>query len=207
LRAAAPTSNPSLPPTANSGASGPGVEPPLETGAPPPAGQQENAEAQLTEDDRIDDDFTLVLSEPVNHFGIGHLLGWLAEDVSVDKIFHSVSVDSESIGRKKPFSGQASSQSTTLSFRGADRRFESVLTAIDTFDVELLTGFDPVLWPISAGSAIWPFDETVVFIGCKIESYSARSRNDDATSRTRSRRTIQNLHRQGGRGKPVRAQD
>ena len=99
------------------------VEPPLETGAPPPAAQEENAEAHLTEDDWIDDDFTLVLSEPVNHLGIGHLLGWLAEDVSVDKIFHSVSVDSDSIGTKKPFPGQASSHSTTPSFGGADRRF------------------------------------------------------------------------------------
>src|ERR1700720_1146660 len=67
-------------------------------GAPPPAAQQENAEAHLAEDDWIDDDFTLVASEPVNHLGIGYLLGWLAEDISVDEIFHSVSVDSDSIG-------------------------------------------------------------------------------------------------------------
>jgi hypothetical protein len=41
-----------------------------------PAAQEENAEAHLSEDDWIDDDFTLVLSQPVNHLRIGP--SWLA---------------------------------------------------------------------------------------------------------------------------------
>src|SRR6516164_562483 len=38
------------------------VEPPLEAGAPPSIAQQENAEAQLTKDDRIYGDFTFVVA-------------------------------------------------------------------------------------------------------------------------------------------------
>jgi hypothetical protein len=49
-----------------------GVEPTLETGAPPPAAQQENAEAHLAEDNWIDDDFTLVVSEPRALVPIAH---------------------------------------------------------------------------------------------------------------------------------------
>lgn len=58
------------------------VEPPLKAGAPPSVAQQQNAEAQLAEDDGVDRDFTFVVPQPFDHFGIGRVLGWLAEDVS-----------------------------------------------------------------------------------------------------------------------------
>jgi len=34
--------------------------------------QQQNAEAQLAEDDGVDRDFTFVVPQPFDHFGIGH---------------------------------------------------------------------------------------------------------------------------------------
>ena len=57
-------------------------------------------------------DFTFVVAQPFDHFGIGELLGRLAEDVDVDvdEISHNASVDSDSTGTKKPFPGQASQE-------------------------------------------------------------------------------------------------
>jgi hypothetical protein len=124
-------------------------------------------------------DFTLVLSEAVNHLGIGHLNGWLAEDVSVDKIFHSVFGRLQLDWHEKTLLGAGDQPIDYTHVRWCRSPFESVLIAIDTFDVELLTG----CCRISAGGTIWPFDETVVFIGCKIASYSTRSRNNDVMSR------------------------
>src|SRR6516162_10513909 len=98
------------------------VEPPLETGAPFPLAQQQNAESQLAEDYGIDGQFTLVPPEPLDHLGNGRLLGRLAQHVGVDQIPHSSSVDPDSTGTKKPFAGHASNQSTTPSFGGAKRR-------------------------------------------------------------------------------------
>ena len=55
-----------------------------------------DADSQLAEDDRIYRDFTFLLAQPIEHFGIGELLGRLAEDVGVDQISHNASVDSDS---------------------------------------------------------------------------------------------------------------
>ena len=121
----------------------------------------------------IDGDLALVAPEPLDHPGIGRRLGRLAQDVGVDQISHSVSVDSDSTGTKKPFSGQARSQSTTPSFGGGERRLSrySPRSRRSTSNS----------WPasmrscrrISAGNTIWPFDETVVFMPRKIVSYTS----------------------------------
>jgi len=53
---------------------------------------------------------------------IGRWFGRLAQNIRADQALHSVSVDSDSIGTKKSFCGQASSQSMAPSFgRGARR--------------------------------------------------------------------------------------
>jgi hypothetical protein len=55
--------------------------------------------------------------------------------------------------------------------------FEPVFATIETFDVELLAGFDPVLLPDLGGQDdLAPFDDTVVFIACKIASCIATSK-------------------------------
>jgi len=63
------------------------LEPPLKRGALLPPAEQENAEAQLAEDDRVDRDIALVASEPTDHLRIGRRPGPLAEDAGVDQIF------------------------------------------------------------------------------------------------------------------------
>lgn len=62
--------------------------------------QQEDAESDLAQDDRIDDDRTLIAPQPLHYRGIGLGLGRLGEDVGVDEILQSVSVDSDSTGTK-----------------------------------------------------------------------------------------------------------
>ena len=59
-----------------------------------------NAEANLTQNYGVYCYGTLVVPQPLDCIGIGGRLGGLAEDISVDQISHSVSVDSDSIGTK-----------------------------------------------------------------------------------------------------------
>src|SRR6185312_9194612 len=91
-------------------------EPSLETISPATSRQKQDSEANFAEDDRIDSDIPLIAPQPRNHASVWNRLRWLAQDVRVDEKLHSVSVDSDSIGAKKPFSGQARSQSTIPSF-------------------------------------------------------------------------------------------
>jgi len=63
------------------------------------------------------------------------------------RLLHSVSVDSEATGTKKPFAGHASSQSTCAIVGARIPADEPVLAAVETLDVELLTGLDPVQLP------------------------------------------------------------
>jgi hypothetical protein len=76
------------------------LEPAFKLGAPPTACQKKDAEADLTQDDWIDDDRALVASQPLDDAGVGFGLGRLREDVGVDEVSHSVSVDSESTATK-----------------------------------------------------------------------------------------------------------
>src|SRR6185503_5433178 len=94
------------------------VEPLLELGSALALWQKEHAEADLAKNDRIDDHVALVAAEPLDNPRARRRLRRLTEDVGVDQILHTVSVDSDSMGTKNPFSGQASSQSTTPSFGG-----------------------------------------------------------------------------------------
>ena len=56
-------------------------------------------------DDGIDGDLPFMTRQPVHYPGIG--LGGLTQNVGDDQESHSVSVDSDSMGTKNPFSGQA----------------------------------------------------------------------------------------------------
>jgi hypothetical protein len=54
-----------------------------------------------------------VATKPVERTRVWSDLRRLAQYVGVDEVGHSVSVDSDSMGTKNPFSGHASSQSTS----------------------------------------------------------------------------------------------
>ncbi|HVR37953.1 MAG TPA: hypothetical protein VMU84_02585 [Thermoanaerobaculia bacterium] len=64
------------------------------------AREKKNAESKLAEDDRVNGDLSLVPSQPPKDRWIGRRLGRFAQDVGIDQISHSVSVDSESIATK-----------------------------------------------------------------------------------------------------------
>ena len=98
------------------------LEPSFQPGSALSFRQQQNAESNLAENDRVDDDIALVTPEPPDNGLVGRRPGWLAQDVGVDEERHRVSVDSDSMETKKSFSGHARSQSTTPSLVGAVRR-------------------------------------------------------------------------------------
>ena len=81
-----------------------------------------NSESDLTQNDRINDDLRFMGAQPVDHACRRLWPSGLTQHVGVDKIGHKVSVDSDSIGTKYPFSGHASSQSTSPSLAGGSLR-------------------------------------------------------------------------------------
>ena len=102
------------------------VEPPFEV-PPTPAGRQdENAEAQLSQDDRIDGKATLVVAQPAHDPRVGRALRELGQDVGVDQVRHEGGsmdfVDSDGIGWNQSFSGQARRASTSPRFFGGSAR-------------------------------------------------------------------------------------
>ena len=100
----------------------PRIEPAFLGGPLPPLGKDENPESQFAENDGIDGDLWLMCAKPRHDTRIGRWFCRLAQNVGVDQVLHSASVDSESIGTKKSFCGQASSQSMTPSLCGAAHR-------------------------------------------------------------------------------------
>jgi len=98
------------------------VEPAFQCSPLSSPGKNENSESQFAENDRIDGNLLLICAEPLNDSNVGQRFGRLAQDVGIDQVFHSVSVDSESTGTKKPFCGQESSQSMAPWLGGAARR-------------------------------------------------------------------------------------
>jgi hypothetical protein len=75
-------------------------EPPLQLPPTRSNGQKMNSESYFAKDYRIDDDLLLMVTEPVDN-----PLGWFgprgfAEDIGIDEVIQSVSVDSDSIGVK-----------------------------------------------------------------------------------------------------------
>jgi hypothetical protein len=96
----------------------PRVEPTFQGGPLPSFGKDENPESQFAKNEGIDSDVWLMSAKPCHDSRIGRRFRRLAQNVGVDQILHSASVDSESMGTKKSFCGQASSQSMAPSFRG-----------------------------------------------------------------------------------------
>lgn len=100
----------------------PSVEPVFQGFPLPSFRKNKNPKSQFTEDDRINGDLPLLCPQPLDHSRIRIGFRRLAQNVGIDQIFHSASVDSDSMGTKKSFTGQARSQSMTPSFGGATRR-------------------------------------------------------------------------------------
>src|SRR4029077_14450504 len=125
--------------------------------------QKEDSESEFAENDRINDDFPLIVAQPPDHDSIGRRFCRFAEYVGINKVLHNVSVDSDSTGTKNPFSGHASSHWTTPSFGGTERRTSrysprSSLSISNSCPDSMLS-----CCRSSAGNTICPFDETVVF--------------------------------------------
>src|SRR5436309_5193052 len=136
------------------------IEPSFKAGAAFSARQQEGTELDLTEDDRIDGDLALVASQPLDDAGMRSGLGGLAQNVRVNEVGHRVSVDSDSIETKKPFSGQAKSQSTRPSFGFGVRRISRYSPGSTRSTSNSSPGS---MWSncrISAGRTICPLLET-----------------------------------------------
>ena len=100
----------------------PGLKPFLKPRSSPSFRQKQDSETKLAENDRIDGDFSFVSSQPFNDFRMRCRFGRLAENIGIDEVGHSASVDSASIDTKNPFSGHVSNQSTRPSFDPVLRR-------------------------------------------------------------------------------------
>src|SRR4029077_247887 len=98
-------------------------------------------------------------------------LGRLAQHVGIDKVAHNVSVGSDSIGTKNPFSGQARSHSHQPSFLGGSCRIRRYSLRLIRLISNFCPGSTPSCFRNSAGSTIWPLLETVVVMRCKMPSY------------------------------------
>src|SRR5205085_12661955 len=77
---------------------------------------------------------------------------------------HRVSVDSDSIGTKNPFSGQASSHSITPSLGEAERRTSRYSPLSSLWISNCWPGWMLSCSKSSAGITIWPFEDMAVFI-------------------------------------------
>ena len=82
---------------------GPCFEPTFQGGPLPSLGKHENPESQFAENDRIDGNVWLICAKPRYDTRIGGWFRRLAQNVGVDQVLHSASVDSESMGTKKSF--------------------------------------------------------------------------------------------------------
>src|SRR5215204_3918120 len=121
------------------------------------------SESQLADNHGIDDEFGLVRAEPLDDTTIGAGFGGLAEHVRIDQIRHNVSVDSEAIGTKKPFVGHASSQSTAPAVACGGRLTRRYSPRSRRSTSNSCPGSTRSSSRISAGSTIWPLDDTRVF--------------------------------------------
>jgi hypothetical protein len=101
-------------------------------------------------------------AEPGDDVRVGRDLRRLAEDVRVDEELHNASVDSESIGTKKPLAGQASYESTSPRFGGGLRlrRRYSPRAILSTSNSS--PGSIASCLRSSAGRTIRPFDDNLV---------------------------------------------
>ncbi len=143
------------------------VEPALEPASSTAAGEQQDTEANLTEDDRVHGELRLIVPEPIDDTLVGGGLGRLREDVRVNQIARqsdqpSESVDSDSISTNQPSSGHDRSHSTKPRFGGGVCR----VSRYSSGPIRSTSNSSPALMPSaarnSAGRTIWPFVEMVV---------------------------------------------
>ena len=125
----------------------PRVEPAFQGGPLPSLGKDENPETEFAENDGIDGDLWLMCAKPRHDPRIGRWFRRLAQNVGIHQVLHSASVDSESIGTKKSFCGQASSHVNGALVRRSRTPDEAIVPSIDTLDVELLPRLDTVHLP------------------------------------------------------------
>lgn len=74
------------------------AEPLFQAGAPAAGWENENAIFQLAQDDWAHGEIALVAPQPCQRIQIRRRLGGLAQDIRIDKIFQSESVDSDGTG-------------------------------------------------------------------------------------------------------------
>ena len=125
------------------------VEPPFQCNALSSSRKYEYAEPQITENDRVDCQFPFIGSKP---------------RYDVQQVLHSESVDSDSMGKKKFFRGQAWSQSMAPSFRGAVRRIRRYTPRSRRSTSNSCPGSIPSNRLNYDGSTIWPLEEMVVVV-------------------------------------------
>ena len=83
-----------------------------------------NAEANLANDDRIDERFRFVIPKPVQNPWLWLRFGRFAQDICVDEYFTIRRLIRRDIGTKYPLTGQAKSHSNTTIFTAPLRRWK-----------------------------------------------------------------------------------
>jgi hypothetical protein len=122
------------------------VEPMLETDAPLASRQQMNAEPNLPEDDRVDDERLFVRAKPFHDASVRAWLGGLAQNACVDEVRHpSEIVGRLGLERYEPPLLRARQQPVDQPLVGRSKAHQPILSATDTFDLELLPWLDGVL--------------------------------------------------------------
>ena len=82
---------------------GPCVEPAFQRCPLPALGKDRNSESQFTENNRINGHVLFMDAKPFHDTRIGNRFRRLAQNSGIDQVFHSESVDPESMGTKKSF--------------------------------------------------------------------------------------------------------
>lgn len=132
--------------------------------------QQINTETNFAEDYWVDSDFTFVVAKPLDDPLLRLRLRRFTQDVGINEICHSVSVDSDSIGTKYPLTGQSSSQSTSPSFDF----FPILTTRYSPRSIRSTSNSCPGLMAScrfnADGKSSSPVLDTRVFMRCKVTS-------------------------------------
>lgn len=142
------------------------------------ARQRKNSDTQFAKNDRIDDQISLVSSEPFDDLGSGRLFCWFAQYVCVDEERHPnlgasmLSVVSlRSSGWNQSLTGQESSSFTKPRLCGRSFRFNRYSPRSIRSIWNSCPGRMSSSRRISAGRMICPLVETVVLMSGKILSY------------------------------------
>jgi len=128
------------------------VEPALKAAPALPAGEQQNAKAQLAEDDRVDDEVALGARQPIDDARVGFGFSRFGENVCVYEVAHRPRV-SEGVGRfrlhgREPTGRRARAQPADESdVRRWCEPGEAVLADAYALDIKLFAGLDPIGFP------------------------------------------------------------